>query len=406
MPNCITYPILQKHFNALKALEGLNKKDDLFNDIACIDSFFLEFRNITFVAQKNLNSPDLKKIYEKKRDHYLLNEKMKWFVTQRNKITKENPFSLEKDLIVYLYTPTDTIIKHFKSTLDEEISRNTLLKNLSKTLKKQQQAYFFSIKLIFLENSSEIDIYKYIKHGLKQMSLFIQDLQSEIPCSCKQCKRLDLEIKNLHQSFLIKEIVFTWDCEFDGDKLKHAERAELYLGGNNSYDISKDIRMPLKKSLFDKSDKKKLKIESIEKIFLNFTLFHLILYQKQEYSIMPVFMIIYSDDTYVLWPFTSTIKTTFYRISYEISQHLSKKKVVAVFYAGEYYVRENQNDKTPKEFFMCSMIDNKLLEKTVLFDSVKVDNMEYCGEKFKNEEKFDQIIFRPIKREFKKMIQS
>lgn len=42
-------PAYQKLFAALQNLELFNKEQDLFENIACLDSFLSEFRNVTFV---------------------------------------------------------------------------------------------------------------------------------------------------------------------------------------------------------------------------------------------------------------------------------------------------------------------------------------------------------------------
>lgn len=404
MSSCPIYPILQKLFNSLKSLDSLNEKDDLIQNIANIDNFFGEFRNITFVAQKNLNTIELKKIYENNRKVYLLNERMKWFVDQRNKITKENPFDLEKDLIVYSYMPSKVSIKHFKSTLDTEIRRNTLLKKIIENLKeKSQDSYFFSIRLVFLENSKEVDIFKEIVYGVKQMIFFVRSLQKEVPCDCDRCKKLNAKISELLESIVSKEITFVWDCEFKENRLKHAERMEMYFGGKDFFEMENKIRIPLKDSLFDKDIGEKQISKNTSKLFFNFVVFHLIIYQMQKHSIMPVFMIVYSDDTFILWPFGSTIKTTFFRISNEIAQMISSKDIVSVFYAGEYYMRKGKNDANPEEMFMCSMVNNKLEEKSISFNPDEVDDMAYCKNRFAKNDKLDQQILAPIKSEFEKL---
>jgi hypothetical protein len=50
--------------------------------------------------QKFFNSPELKKYYDEKRDLYLSVDNMYWFVSQRNAVTKQEPFKLEKGIRV------------------------------------------------------------------------------------------------------------------------------------------------------------------------------------------------------------------------------------------------------------------------------------------------------------------
>lgn len=46
-------PAYQKLYAALNSLERFSKGQDLFDNIACIDSFLAEFRNVTFVLQNH-----------------------------------------------------------------------------------------------------------------------------------------------------------------------------------------------------------------------------------------------------------------------------------------------------------------------------------------------------------------
>ena len=95
-------PAYQKLFAALQSLERFSKGQDLFENIACIDSFLSEFRNVTFVLQKSLAHTDYYREYEALREQYLKNEECSWLVKKRNEVLKERPFNLEKTLILTL----------------------------------------------------------------------------------------------------------------------------------------------------------------------------------------------------------------------------------------------------------------------------------------------------------------
>lgn len=97
----VLYPALHKFYSALQCLEKFEKGNDLFDNIAHLDSFFSEYRNVTFVLQKSLSHTVYKELYEKKRDKFLMNETGRWFINKRNKITKEHPFELEKKSFNY-----------------------------------------------------------------------------------------------------------------------------------------------------------------------------------------------------------------------------------------------------------------------------------------------------------------
>ena len=98
-------PAYQKLYAALQSLERFNKGQDLFENIACIDSFLLEFRNVTFVLQKSLAHTEYISEYFVLRDNYLKNEDCSWRVDKRNQGTKERPFNLSKSFVLNLYLP-------------------------------------------------------------------------------------------------------------------------------------------------------------------------------------------------------------------------------------------------------------------------------------------------------------
>ena len=98
-------PAYQKLYSALQSLERFSKGQDLFENIACIDSFLSEFRNITFVLQKSLAHTDYSTAYEASRERFLKNDDCAWLVEKRNQVLKESPFALEKTVELTLFLP-------------------------------------------------------------------------------------------------------------------------------------------------------------------------------------------------------------------------------------------------------------------------------------------------------------
>lgn len=76
----------------------------------------------------------------------------------------------------------------------------------------------------------------------------------------------------------------------------------------------------------------------LRKLFLRFSSMHTVIFQMQEHEIMPVFILVYDDQTYRMIPFAATSKATFYRKVSEIKNMPDFKEVSAVFYCGEYYL--------------------------------------------------------------------
>lgn len=96
MKEDLLLPVYQKLYAALASLERFGKGQDLYDNIACIDSFLSEYRNVTFVLQKSLTHTGYISLYENLRDKYLKNDQCSWLVKKRNEVLKEGPFSLEK----------------------------------------------------------------------------------------------------------------------------------------------------------------------------------------------------------------------------------------------------------------------------------------------------------------------
>lgn len=159
----VIYPILQKYYNALNSLNSLNIAKDIFESIPLIDNFFAEFRNITFVMQKNFNTKELKEYYRTKQEEFLNDNSLRWFIDKRNETVKENPFKLEKEVLVYAYLP-DYCGKIVDSRLniDNDIPLETLEQVIKAYLTKynKNSDIYFSIDILFKENGSEIDIFK------------------------------------------------------------------------------------------------------------------------------------------------------------------------------------------------------------------------------------------------------
>lgn len=61
----LLYPAYQKFYSSLSSLERFDKEGNFFNNISCLDAFFSEYRNITFVIQAALKHTEYFNIYEK-----------------------------------------------------------------------------------------------------------------------------------------------------------------------------------------------------------------------------------------------------------------------------------------------------------------------------------------------------
>lgn len=411
----VLFPALQKYYSALKSLDSFGLSGNFFDDVSSLDTFFSEFRSITFVIQKAVGDGDGKKIYESLRDENLIGDSLKWFMEKRNKSVHQAPFPLKKALVLDVYLMGGTV----------GLSDPSLLVDLDKTFDEALSAIkrvfiselklieiFFSARVIFNEDGSEIELYPQIKDGLTQMNTFMGKVQEQFPCACANCAALKKLIESVYEQVFHKELSFVNDYVYELDnELTVAERGEIYLG------IADSASLPLSKmrvqpigSLFGDND------GCIFTEFKKFIISHIVMFQMQEHSIMPVFIINFNDNTQQIMPFISDTKTTFYRKVNEIAEKTNFEDVIAVFFCGEQYLYEPEKYdevfKKPyskrrliasKEVLYFNMLLKGGYEWFVFFDESKIDDMEYVKEQIKNIQKADESdndtlhFFAPIK---------
>ncbi len=183
----ILYTAYQKFYSALNCLERFDKEKDFFVNISCLDEFFSEFRNITFVLQKAIAHTKYVSLYEENRDKYLAD--CKWFVEKRNEVTKQQPFQLVKQIEVSIYFPSYGInILSRKFTVENDIEFSVLLDELKGFLSiDEANEVFFSAKFSFYEKNTDEDLYDKLMHGVKSMKLFLEAMDRGISEQCKLC---------------------------------------------------------------------------------------------------------------------------------------------------------------------------------------------------------------------------
>lgn len=387
----ILEPALQKYYSALKSLYDFGQHGDFFDDVSNLDKFFSEFRNITFVVQKGAGTEENKAIYTELRTLHLEGKISKWFVDTRNKTTKEKPFDLKKELCLDLYLPggvltlTDSrLVVNFEDSFGEalEFIRTAFLEQFG--LKE----IFFSVKILFSESGSEVDLYPQIKCGLTQMNGFMKNLEERFPCDCPLCAELKKKISDLYFKVQSKELIFTRDYSYEADgDITQGDIAEMYLSINDGEPAPiSSLRLSLDNELFGKAK------GCLREVFLQFIIMHVISFQLQDHQIMPVFMLAYNDSTYRMIPFVASTKATFYRKVLEIIAMPDFDEVVAVFYCGEYYwydlnqfseINEKSYseriEKAKAEMLAFSMTLKGGGEMEIHFDEQQIDDMEYVA---------------------------
>lgn len=353
--NSIMYPALQKFYSALKNLDKFNKENDFFSNISSLDTFFSEFRNITFVLQKSVAKSDQKKIYEEQRDLYLSD--CKWFVDKRNEITKEAPFSLVKKISVTVYFSNCEIPIVSKSfTVENDIPLTKHLNSLKSLFSQiDENEVFFSAEFSFYDKKTNEDLYDKLILGIQKMNSFLNAMYIELGEKSKLCDQLLKEISKFKFSTFPKDFLFVNDY--------------IYYTNNNSFEsgdrmaaviISNNQRVPLKALSKAYGDFR-------GDYFRDFIIMHALIGTT---DLMPTIMRVYNDDTYTIDTFHSSIKTTMYRKLNELSKEIEQGEIKEVYLMLTYttfFEMPFVNALTSKQ--RLAMSSNEQLT------FVKVDNM-------------------------------
>jgi hypothetical protein len=339
---CLMFPILQKFYSSLSCLAELNPDKYIFENIPKIDTFLQELRNITWITQKHFNTPELKQIYEEKRNAYLLGDNMRWFIDSRNAVTKEAPFNLEKKIVLKIYDVNDFNAFSTTLTTDRDKRLDDIASEIDTILQesyKKQPELFYSIFVSFVENGQEIDIYERIIPALISMWKFVADIQIAHPCT--KCKKLNEEIKDLINKIIAVNysMLSVQDYYSHLGKVITASRIETFGGGKDGLTI---VEQPLIKlsdnPLFGKevcNDDIKL-LQKWSTMFMVIAKMQMEGEKRENPEVLPQFMLVFRDGTAEFQTmFGSSIKTTFYRKVSDISERITKEDIRAVLLVCE-----------------------------------------------------------------------
>ena len=307
MKEDLLLPVYQKLYAALASLERFGKGQDLYDNIACIDSFLSEYRNVTFVLQKSLAHTGYISLYENLRDKYLKNDQCYWLVKKRNEVLKERPFALEKKLILTIYLPHTAGVFHSESyTIEDEVDYESLIESV-KTIISNISAIevFFSVEFVYKEIASDINLFDSVNYGIEALLSLIAELDKEIGYEVSPMRKT---VQNKIEKLLFHRT--PKDTWFIDDYVYYRE--------NNIFEKGERLELvtPLKIGVKYQDFCKLLHIEKkgdfIRETFEAFKKMHIISFFKQK-KIMPTFLILSGDGVLSMLMYDASIKTTTYR---------------------------------------------------------------------------------------------
>ena len=383
----LLYPAYQKFYSALSSLERFRKEANFFDNISCLDTFFSEYRNVTFVIQSQLKHTEYFEKYEKNKDEYLTDH---WFVEKRNETTKQQPLCIQKRITICVYTPSEEIMTMEKRfTIEDDVPFDSLkdeIKGFFNDLLTDE--VFFSTEYFFTENGSETDLFGKIITGISAMKSFLETLSKDIGEQCDLCKELKGRIDRMIIAYAPRDFLFTDDYVYykSNNEFERASRVAMMFPQNGEKMAS---RCPSNE--FFKSNQ----LDYDGTLFGKFTLMHVVIRAvNPDADIMPAIMVVFGDNTIHFDVFHADLKTTLYRKLNEIAKVIEKEDVIEVcfmsLYAvcpidGEVPVHSKERIKTAiSDILVISSIDCSLNEKEYVFDGNNISDPQYTGYILKN----------------------
>lgn len=323
-------PAYQKLYAALQSLERFDKGQDLIENIACIDSFLSESRNVTFVLQKSLAHTAYNVLYEELRNKYLKNKDCSWLVGKRNEIIKERPFNLEKTIVLTIYLPNGAGVFFVDSfTVEDEQDYSSLTEMVKRVIVKIPAIeVFFSIEFVYKEIGSEINLFSTIDNGIDAIRALLEDLDKAIDSDMSRAREMVVEkMKDLHFHTAPKDFWFVDDYVYyrKDNVFEKGERFELITPFKTaiSYTQFCDILGVENKG------------NMLEETFEAFERMHTIAFANQK-ELAPTFLTLREDGILSMVMYHASIKTTTYRKIHEIAEEIkSGEPIVAVFHVCE-----------------------------------------------------------------------
>lgn len=374
-PIGLLYPAFQKFYNALTSLENFEKGKSFFDNISYLDTFFSEYRNVTFVIQKALAHTVFMSDYEKIRNEFLVNDVGKWFINKRNEVLKEHPFELEKRIDITVYSSeATTSISTLVFTIENDEDYSTIINALREQLLSfGKLEVMFSVEFSFFEKGKHEDLYDKLIFGIGQMKSFLKALRAAVNEDCSLSATLEDKIQKLNFYRVPKNMLFVDDYIFlhRTNSFEKASRMEFRPAGQQARYPLKNFDTIAGNDLFDK-----------------FEVMHLVAFQKQR-TILPTCLVLYCDDTFELLTFGFSLKTTLYRKLHEVAKRIASDGIVKVFFVNEMYSYENMDvlklessqriEFASKELLMFCSVDKELNIKTRSYDTERINDFEYIA---------------------------
>lgn len=396
------FPAYQKFYSSVSHLDNFNVEKSFFDNIASLDGFFSEYRNITFVMQKSLKHTPYMKKYEELRDKLLTD---KWFVEKRNETIKQHPFNLVKEIEITIYYPSgknSIWVESFSVENDNKLS--DLLERIKAVLNTVHDIeVFFSAKFSYYEEDKHENVLMKCINGIHTMYEFMTSMYDEIGESCALCEELKQRIESMSWISTPLDMLLVQDYVYypRTETFERASRIGVSFGHiTNTKKLSiKDFCSHMSGAEHD--------------TFKKFIVMHAIIGTT---DLMPTIMVVYDDGYYTMDTFHTDIKTTFYRKVNEVAYKVSKENVREIYIMMTYvspplvldFNSLSSSDRVShgvRELLTFIYIDKYLNKKECYFEDNKIQDLEYIAKQINGsinaDLEFGKMNMKPIVEAFK-----
>lgn len=335
-------PAFQKFYSALLALSRFQKENDFFQNISALDCFLSEYRNVTFVIQKELAHTGKIAIYEELKVKYFGDEISRWLVEKRNETQKQRPFPLEKNVELNVYSREGFFIQNRKFVAENDEPYEVIIDDARNFLFSfQELEVHFSVKYIFREIGKDENILDNLSRGIHNMLLFLQEFYERISEKSTIVDSLTERIMKNPFVHAPVDLLMVDDYVFNSQRqtFEKGKRMYTFALGWKPVPIAKFGEM-LK---IPKIDTAICVEQELANAFFIFVVMHMGAYKRQG-EIAPTFWTIDERGNMDYVMYAASVRTTTYRIAHEISERIMQRRdIKSVFYVSEAY-RYNMKD--------------------------------------------------------------
>lgn len=408
--------VYQKFYSCLNLLRKVSSNGEYIDNISYIDAFLSEYRNITFVLQKQFSDKKSKEIYIDLRNAFLVDDKLlNKLVDFRDEIVHEKPFDLRIKVVCSIYLKSLLKLGVMSCNANDKLIKRKVIErkinNFLRTLKVEAPEIHFTYEVEFISNSTKIDIIELSEYGINKMFDFLIEFEKNIYGNNDNYDEIKEKISNKIIEIFSNKFGFSVNGVYivRQDKINTSfSKARLI-----TVDKNRKPSVGIGKTKLNK-DNLMFKGETLTDKFKSFVMNHLALFSFTK-DLVPVFVIMYEDGEYEMICNMVFSKADLYDTVSIIVDKIKEKNVQSVITCQQMIVGEKDIKKFSEmthdekmenydsEGLAFSLIDKAESNIHIFIPSDEVMDISYVMDQIdKNDGSFVNYIVKPIEEEIKK----